>query len=178
MSSGVSSSGSQPTRPQGTGLQGLITEMRAIQETQETETSRLRQRLSWLESRRQEFYNLVASDNGSVDTRRKLEETDRQIERMQSTLNRAESDLKQSLLEIRQRIIALLNEEMALLEEQLKELRRRKNEIHHELLPEATARVTRLHEEESQLDQQIEEVVKRLSALANFDVSAPNTSRS
>ena len=154
-------------------LQELISEMQTMQASQEEETTRLRRRLAWLEGRRREFFDAVALNSGDFDTRRKLEETERQMEEIQATLAHVESDLRASLPEIRQRIIELRNEELTRLEEESKALRVHKQEIHGELLPEASARVASLHEEEDRLAQRGEEIARRIRDLDQLEL--PNT---
>ena len=151
-------------------LQELVNEMQTLQASQEEETSRLRRRLGWLESRRREFFDTVAVNSSDFDTRRKLEETERQLEEIHGLLGRAEVDLKSALVELRQRIIDARNEELTRLEQENKALRQRKSEIHNELLPEAQARVTTLLEEEDRLGQRAEEINRCIRELNHIDL--------
>ena len=160
-------------KPNDSTLQEMISEMQALQSSQEEETARLRRRLAWLESRRRELFDAVTADSGDFDARRKLEETERQLEEIHGVLARAEGDLRAALPEIRQKILELCNEELTRLERENKALRARKTEIHNELLPEATARMAALLEEEERLTQQIEEIARRIRELNQLDL--PNT---
>lgn len=151
-------------------LQELINEMQSMQASQEEETARMRRRLTWLESRRREFFEVVAVNSSDFDTRRKLEETERQLEEIHGLVARAEIDLKSAMVELRQRIIEVRNEELTRLEQESKALRQRKTEIHNELLPEAQARVTALREEEDRLSQRGEEINRRIRDLNQLDL--------
>ena len=154
-------------------LQEMINELQAIQSSQEEETARLRRRLASLESRRRELFEVVTVNSGDFDTRRKLEETENQREEIRGLLARAEGDLRAALQEIRQKILELRNEELTRLEQENKALRARKTEIHNEILPEATARVGALREEEERLTQRGEEITRRIRELDQLEL--PNT---
>jgi len=157
----------------GSTLQEMINDMQALQSSQEEETVRLRRRLASLESRRRELFEAVTVNSGDFDTRRKLEETERQHEEIHGLLSRAEGDLRAALQEIRQKILELRNEELTRLEQENKALRARKTEIHNELIPDATARVAALREEEESLTQRGEEIARRTRELNQLDL--PNT---
>jgi glycyl-tRNA synthetase beta subunit len=151
-------------------LQELLGELHTLQGAQEEETTRLRRRVSWLESRRRELFDTVSLNSSDFETRRKLEETERQLADLQQLLGRTESELKESMQDIRQRIIALRNEELTRLEQEAKALRQRKDEIHNELLPEAMSRVSTLQEEEDRLAQRIEESSRRMRELNKIEL--------
>lgn len=155
-------------------LHELIAEMQQLQASQEEETNRLRRRLSWLESRRREFFDLVSQNNSDMETRRKLDETEKQLDQIQSTLNQSEADLKKVLREIRQRILEMRNQELSRLEEETKLLRQRKETIHQEEMPEVMARLSALKEEETTIDQQIEELARRMRDLSTIDMPMIN----
>lgn len=151
-------------------LQELLNELHATQASQEEEATRLRRRQAWLESRRREFFDVVAVNSSDFETRRKLEETEHQLEEVHGLLIRAEVDLKATLAGLRHKIIELRNEELCRLEGENKAVRQRKAEIHGELLPEAMARVASLQEEEERLNQRSEEIIRRIRELNQIDL--------
>lgn len=151
-------------------LQELLNSMQSLQSAQEEETQRLRRRLTWLEGRRREFYEILAQSGSDFESRRKLEETEQQLEQMQEMLARTESELREALADVRGRIITLRNEELARLEREAKLLRARRDEIHGTLLPEAKSRVTALQEEEDRTVQRTEEIARRIRELNQIDL--------
>ena len=161
---------SQTMNPHPANLQELLGELQNLQGTQEEETTRLRRRVGWLESRRRELFDTVALNSSDFETRRKLEETERQLADLQQSLGRTESELKESMQDIRQRVIALRNEELTRLEQEVKALRQRKDEIHNELLPEAMNRLNTLKEEEDRLAQRVEEASRRMRELNKIEL--------
>lgn len=156
-------------------IQELMNEMQALQASQEEETSRLRRRLSWLETRRREFFDIIQTNSGDYDTMHKLEETEKQREEVRDLLAQAESDLKAALMDLRQKLISTRNEELTNLEQERKALAQRKAEIHTELLPEAMARVTALHEEEQLLAQRSEEITRSIRLLNQMELPSTQT---
>lgn len=153
-----------------TNLNELLNELQALQNTQEEETTKIRRRLAWLESRRRELFDTVALNNSDFETRRKLEDTENQLLELQQALSRTEADLKSGLQEVRQRIIAMRNEELTRLEQEVKALRGRRDEIHNELLPAAQNRVAELMEEETKLGQRTDDLSRRIRDLNQLDL--------
>ncbi len=151
-------------------IQELMSEMQNLQATQEEETGKLRRRLAGLESRRREFFDVVANNSSDFEMRHKLEEAENQLLETQQMLSRAETELKANLQDFRTRILALRNEELARLEQESKSLRQRKNEIHTELLPAAMARANVLQEEERNLTLQVEELSRRMRDLNQMEL--------
>ena len=115
-----------------------------MQAAHDEEKERLRRRLSWLEGRQRELFEIVASNSSDFEIRRKLEDTEKEQHEIHGLLGRTDSEHRATLQEKRQRILVLRNEELTRLEQEAKALRQRKSEIHSELLPEAKACVASL----------------------------------
>ena len=151
-------------------LQELINEMQTMQAAQEDAIARMRARVEWLEARRREFYEILNKSSADLETRRKLEDIENQLDEIQKTLARSDEDLKSSLKEIRKRILSIRNDRMSEIEGRTKVLRQRREEIRTVLLPEATARVATLNEEDAQLFTQIEEMTRQLRDLDQIEM--------
>ena len=150
-------------------LQELINSMQAMQSAQEEETTRLRRRLQWLETRRREFFDILAQQGSDPDTIRKLDDTEQQLENMNQMLTKVETELKQSLLEIRQRILDLRNQELVRIQQEREAIRKRRENIRTQLLPQAQNRVALLMEEDAAGRQQDGELQRRMEELSRLD---------
>ena len=158
-------------KSQSAALQDLIAQMQALQAKQQEETLRLRRRLEWLESRRREFFEIMAANASDLENRRKLAETERQTDEMQKLLAQSDAEIKAAMAEIRQKILALRNEELTRLEEEARIARERKERIKNRLLPNALSRVGALQEEEAKLNHRTEELARRIRELHVLDPS-------
>jgi chromosome segregation ATPase len=151
-------------------LHELLNEMQSLQANQEEEMDRLRRRLTWLEGRRREFYEIISHNSADLETRRKLEDVERQHDDIQALLAQADQDLKRALREIRERILNLRNEELTRIEQEIKALRARRDEIRNQLLPEVMARAAALQEEDARLTARNEELLRRSRSLDAMDL--------
>lgn len=151
-------------------LHELLNEMQSLQANQEEEMDRLRRRLTWLEGRRREFYEIISHNSADLETRRKLEDVEQQHDDIQALLAQADQDLKRALREIRERILNLRNEELTRIEQEIKALRARRDEIRNQLLPEVMARAAALQEEEARLTVRNEELQRRSRSLDAMDL--------
>ena len=144
--------------------------MIAIQETQESEKLRLRQKLTALEGRQRDYFDLFMRDSADPQVRSKLEEAERDLKDVQGALAATENEMKSALRAIRQRIMDLVNSELNAMETKIKEMRVRRQTIHDAELPAAKVRVAELEEERAHIDQQCDEIARRIQDLSGLDL--------
>ncbi len=151
-------------------LHNLLNFMQEMQSDKTGKNDLAKRRLALLEERRRELFENITSSSPDNESRRKLEETEHQLEQTRKTLLESEDELRVTLTELRQRILKMTNDELAQLETENREIRLRKEEIQHGLLPEIRERLTRLEEEESDLNHRSASVAKRIRKLTALDL--------
>lgn len=161
---------------QTTNIQELISQLRTFQTVEQEELDRLRARLEELDGMSRELYDRLARDNNDYEARRKLERVEEEIRDKSARLKRDEAAMRDKLVQIRQQILLMRNDKLMEIEQRSKAMRRRREEIHAQLLPEALARVEALQEEESRLSLNIEILAAQIHELNQIELPATHSS--